>query len=148
MEILVPRRGNHQQSVLSFDIRIKKVKTADPNNITEQDEEIAGSSVFTTNQDHLNITVHNLPASTSMSSPPPTSSLYASPNIYEYTPSTNREVRIKQLSWEAVCPFPKVIKLYTGCSSEKVFMFIVNRVRSKHKKVSYFKDSSRSFTIK
>ena len=84
-----------------------------------------------------------------MSSPPPTSSPHASPNIYEYTPSTNREVRIKQLSWEAVCPFPKVIKLYnTGCSSEKVFMFIVNRVRSKHKKVSYFKDHSRSFTIK
>ena len=83
-----------------------------------------------------------------MSSPPQTSSLHASPNIYEYTPSTNREVRIKQLSWEAVCPFPKVIKLYTGCSSEKVFMFIVNRVRSKYKKVSYFKDHSRSFTIK
>ena len=69
-----------------LDIHMKNVKTADANNTTEQDEDIAGSSVFTTNQDHLNITVHDLPASTCMSLPPPTSSLHVSPNIDgEYT---------------------------------------------------------------
>ena len=58
-----------------------------------------------------------------------------------------REVRVNRLSWKAVEPYCRVIKLYTGCPSAKVFMFIVDRVRVKHGKVSYYKGNS-SFTVK
>ena len=58
-----------------------------------------------------------------------------------------KEVRINRLSWKAIQSYQRVIKLYTGCPSAKVFMFIVNRVRRKHDKVSYYKGNS-SFTVK
>ncbi|XP_065639589.1 uncharacterized protein LOC136072328 [Hydra vulgaris] len=65
------------------------------------------------------------------------------------TPTTlYKQSSHKRLTWEAVRSLPKVIKLYTGCPTENVFLYIVSRVQAKHKKVSYFMDYKRSFERK
>ena len=44
-----------------------------------------------------------------------------------------------RLCWEAVSSNDSIMKLYTGCPTAKVFMFIVNRIRPEHGKVSYYR---------
>ncbi|XP_065684684.1 uncharacterized protein LOC136096934 [Hydra vulgaris] len=65
------------------------------------------------------------------------------------TPTTlYKQSSHKRLTWEAVRSLPKVIKLFSGCPTENVFLYIVSRVQAKHKKVSYFMDYKRSFEPK
>ena len=36
----------------------------------------------------------------------------------------------------------RIVKLYTGCLSAKIFGFIVDHVRAKHQKIHYYKGSN------
>ena len=60
---------------------------------------------------------------------------------------TYKERPAHRLSWDSISGNSPIIKLYTGCPTAKVFLFIVDRVRSKHGKISYFKGKN-SFQIK
>ena len=46
------------------------------------------------------------------------------------------------LTWSDVKDTKRMVKLYTGCSTKKNFMFIVDHVRPKHTKLHYFKSTS------
>ena len=46
-----------------------------------------------------------------------------------------------QLHWSSIKENKRVVKLYTGCSSAKIFDFIVAHVRTKHRKLKYYKGS-------
>jgi hypothetical protein len=70
------------------------------------------------------------------------------PTTYPTPTTPNKKSSHRRLTWEAVRSLPKVIKLYTGCPTENVFLYIVSRVKAKHKKVSYFMDHKRSFEPK
>ena len=51
----------------------------------------------------------------------------------------SEEHNSSRLSWESISGSNSIIKVYTGCPTAKVFPFIVDRIRSKHRKVCYFK---------
>lgn len=44
-----------------------------------------------------------------------------------------------RLHWGLVKNKSRIVKLYTGCSSAKIFDFIVDHVRTKHQKLKYYK---------
>ena len=46
------------------------------------------------------------------------------------------------LTWSDVKDTKRMVKVYTGCSTKKIFMFIVDHVRPKHTKLHYFKSTS------
>ena len=51
----------------------------------------------------------------------------------------SEEHNSSRLSWESISGSNSIITVYTGCPTAKVFLFIVDRISSKHRKVSYFK---------
>ena len=40
----------------------------------------------------------------------------------------------------------RLVKFYTGCPTAEIFMFIVDHVRPKHKKLQYYRGSSSTTT--
>ena len=44
-----------------------------------------------------------------------------------------------RLHWSSIKENKRIVKLYTGCSSAKIFEFIVDHVRIKHRKLKYYK---------
>ena len=60
----------------------------------------------------------------------------------ECTPQTllnmSEEHTLSRLSWESISGSNSIINLYTVCPTAKVFLFIVDRIRSKLRKVRYF----------
>lgn len=97
----------------------------------------------------------------SASSPPPVASSFdtiLSPNSIQtpsYTAAVNsstvvdipKHVKMLRMSWDCIKNNQHVIKLYTGCSSNKIFMFIADHVRPKHKKLQYYRRSKSSTNI-
>ena len=73
--------------------------------------------------------------------------VHESVDIPESGLDTSKERRAHRLSWDSISGNNPIIKLYTGCPTAKVFLFIVDRVRSKHGKISYFKGKN-SFQVK
>ena len=58
-------------------------------------------------------------------------------------PSTSKPNNDEKLftRWENIKSNTKIVKLYTGCPSYKVFEFIVEHVRPKHSKLQYYRGS-------
>ena len=47
-----------------------------------------------------------------------------------------------RLHWHFVKEKKRIVKLYTGCPSPKIFEFIVDHVRAKHQKIHHYKGSN------
>ncbi|XP_065683771.1 uncharacterized protein LOC136096454 [Hydra vulgaris] len=132
-----------------------------PTTVSKKHKNTHFSSTCTTTSSSNNN--DNIPQQSSLSISPPCLSSTASNqqlspqqiDLITNTPATYltpttlyKQSSHKRLTWEAVRSLPKVIKLYTGCPTENVFLYIVSRVQAKHKKVSYFMDYKRSFEPK
>ncbi|XP_065650699.1 uncharacterized protein LOC124808658 isoform X2 [Hydra vulgaris] len=132
-----------------------------PNKVSQKQKNTHFSSTCTTTNSSNNN--NNILQQSSLSISPPyltstASDKQLSPqklNLISNTPATYvipttlyKQSSHKRLTWEAVRSLPKVIKLYTGCPTENVFLYIVSRVQAKHKKISYFMDHKRSFEPK
>eukprot|EP00794_Sanderia_malayensis_P021260 gene21260-23334_t len=74
-------------------------------------------------------------------------SVHESVDIPQSGLDTSKESHAHRLSWDSISGNSPSIKLYTGCPTAKIFLSIVDRVRSKHGKISYFKGKD-SFQVK
>ena len=52
----------------------------------------------------------------------------------------------KTMSWDMIKARKRLVKFYTGCPTAEIFMFIVDHVRPKHKKLQYYRGSSSTTT--
>ncbi len=52
----------------------------------------------------------------------------------------------KTMSWDMIKGRKRLVKFYTGCPTAEIFMFIVDHVRPKHKKLQYYRGSSSTTT--
>ena len=61
-----------------------------------------------------------------------------------YIPNISSDISVSKplsvrLHWSSIKENKRVIKLYTGCSSAKLFDLVVDHVRTKHRKLKYYK---------
>ena len=50
------------------------------------------------------------------------------------------------MSWDMVTGRKRLVKFYSGCPTAEIFMFIVDHVRPKQKKLQYYRGSSSTTT--
>ena len=65
----------------------------------------------------------------------------ANSSILNSTVSLEKPVK-NSFAWNDIKEKNRIIKLYTSCPSNKLFMFTVDHVRPKHAKLQYFKSAS------
>ena len=65
----------------------------------------------------------------------------ANSSILNSTVSLDKPIK-NSFAWIDIKEKNRIIKLYRGCPSNKLFMFIVDHVRPKHAKLQYFKSAS------
>ena len=65
----------------------------------------------------------------------------ANSSILNSTVSLEKPIK-NSFAWNDIKEKNRIIKHYTGCSGNKLFMFIVDHVRPKHAKLQYFKSAS------
>ena len=71
------------------------------------------------------------------------SSTYSISEVIPANPiSLLQQPKLVRLHWHFVKEKKRIVKLYTGCPSPKMFEFIVDHVRAKHQKIHYCKGSN------